>query len=440
MIAARSLSTQGVEVIGCDETPLMALSFSRHVSQTFLHAPSETGEEEFVKDLVQRVLDFKPPQGVPYVLMPVNHLTYVVARHAHRFEPLIKVAAPPIKSINRVYPKDRLVETARALGVPVPRTATMTKTDDLESLGRPFALPAFVKLPDSCAGVGIERVESQDELDATFFRFVEQFGVSEHRPVLLQEAVEGDDYCVTMLCDHGEVRASMVYRNLKTFPSESGFGVLRETVSAKPLEQVSARLLSMIGWHGVVQLDFRWDGTSDDSVHLIEINPRFWGGLFQSVASGIDYPWLLFQLCAHGEVPPSPSPAIGKRTRVPIVALLADLQERTDASPSTDLGRALRDGWKQLADGSLREALSTWGDGVLQSLDPSERISHIDQWWREHQEAEAEFSAREDPLALLGLLCVLGSLVRTGQLPEEIRRSGNSRWREFGESTTDGDA
>ena len=111
----------------------------------------------------------------------------------------------------------------------------------------------------------------------------------------------GDDYCTTFLFDHGQVRASMTYHNLRTYPVKSGTGVLRETVDAPAMERTGAALLGSLGWHGVAEVDFRWDGKSAEPV-LIEVNPRFWGGLTQSVASGWDYPYLLYRLAIDGTV------------------------------------------------------------------------------------------------------------------------------------------
>jgi hypothetical protein len=42
----------------------------------------------------------------------------------------------------------------------------------------------------------------------------------------------------------------------------------------------------------VAEVDFRWDGKESEPL-LIEVKPRFWGGLTPSVASGWDNPYLL---------------------------------------------------------------------------------------------------------------------------------------------------
>ena len=55
---------------------------------------------------------------------------------------------------------------------------------------------------------------------------------------------------------------------------------VRETVDAPEMEKVAAELMGSIGWHGVAELDFRWEGTAEARPNLIEVNPRFFGGTY----------------------------------------------------------------------------------------------------------------------------------------------------------------
>jgi hypothetical protein len=95
----------------------------------------------------------------------------------------------------------------------------------------------------------------------------------------------------------------MTYRNLRSYPVKSGTGVLRETVDVPAIERIGSDLLAQMDWHGVAEVDFRWDG-GEGQPWLIEVNPRFWGGLTQAVETGYDYPHLLYQLAVRGHVDP----------------------------------------------------------------------------------------------------------------------------------------
>jgi predicted ATP-grasp superfamily ATP-dependent carboligase len=418
LAAARSLGRRGVEVIGCDDSPMMALSFSRYVTKTFLHAPPDD-REAYLDSLAEGVRKYAPDDGRPYALMPIHDQTIAIARDRERFAPAV-VAAPPIAAIDKVYPKDRLADTARRLGVAMPATAVVRAEAELEDAAAGIGFPMFVKPADATGGRGIAKIKAPEELTPAV-RAARASGRGEE--VLLQAPAPGEDYCLTALCRDGRIEVAMAYYNLETLGGAGGFGVLRETVEAGPMPEVAQRLLGPLGWHGVVQLDFRWDGDPATTPQLIEVNPRFWGGLFQSVESGVDYPWLLYRLATAGEVPERPQPEIGRRTKVPMLWLMGAVEELAE-----DAGgfQALSAAWEE-AKGSMRRGqwwagFGRLADGLGQSFTPNLDRAKLEAQWRRAADASPEMFNADDPYAGLGLLYVLGSLIRNGRAPEELRR------------------
>jgi predicted ATP-grasp superfamily ATP-dependent carboligase len=58
--------------------------------------------------------------------------------------------------------------------------------------------------------------------------------------------------------------------------------------------------LEKLAWHGICQADF----IVDERTHvpyLIDINPRFWGSLVQGIASGVDFPYMLYRIARDGD-------------------------------------------------------------------------------------------------------------------------------------------
>jgi predicted ATP-grasp superfamily ATP-dependent carboligase len=119
---AQSLGSRGVEVIGCDDVGLTALSFSRYAKKHYVHASASTDPERFIDDLEAAIIRHKPTDDRPYVLMPCFQETRLIARHAERLSRHIKVAAPGIDAIRAVDPKDSLMHTARRLELRIPST------------------------------------------------------------------------------------------------------------------------------------------------------------------------------------------------------------------------------------------------------------------------------------------------------------------------------
>ncbi len=416
LVIAHSLGKRGVEVIGCDDVEMTVLSFSRFVKQNFVHAPLQEDPEEFIRDLIAKVKKYRPDDGRPYLLMPVFRETEVIAQYRSRFEPLIQVIAPPFEAIRRVHPKDRLFSSAAELGVPVPPTWSLADTT-VEEVLQEAHFPVLLKPTDQVGGRGIEMCEDATELQ----ELLRDYRCDHYGTPLVQEFAPGDDYCLTVLFQEGELVASMAYRNLQKFPAQSGAGILRETVDDRQFLQVARDLLGPLRWHGIAEIDFRWDGEADHQPRLIEVNPRFWAGLFQSVESGLDFPWLVFQLALQGHVDPPPPVAIGKRTKVPGLWLIAAIGDLSRSEKRyNDLRQAWREARGQIENRQLRQALQTLAVSLERKGGIRDTVGALRRIIQEGRHAKNDLFYREDPFIVLGVIFILASLIRHRKLPPEL--------------------
>jgi predicted ATP-grasp superfamily ATP-dependent carboligase len=422
LVVTRSLGRRGVEVITGDEYAMTAASFSRYSIAEFRY-PNPTKEPNaFLEVLEQTILKHKPDEeATPYVLMPIHKETYLIARHRERFEPHIRVPVPRIEHIRKVHNKGTLATYAIERGLPIPRTWIPKDMADFDAMASEVELPAFVKLREAASGVGIRKVNTLDDLISTFKEFVDHFKLSQRDYPIIQKAVPGKDYCVTTLFDHGKMVASMTYRGLRAFPAERGATVMRETVETPEMEKVAAELLGSLGWHGVAELDFRWEGTPEAPPMLIEVNPRFFGGLIQSVESGWDYPWLLFQLASEGHVDPVSDIRTGVRTETPILAFLTTLQEIAENERGM---KALTDSWEhakaEFRTGSKRQGIRQLFRGFRDYFDAKARFNKARQLLEEHKDNIYDVLSRDDPLAALGVLYPLAVFMRHGKVNLEL--------------------
>lgn len=413
---ANSLGRRGVEVIGCDDVGLTAVSFSRFAKKHFTHAPAAEDPDRFIDDLEAMIIRHKPEDGRPYVLIPCFQETRIIARHAERLSRHIRVAAPSIAAIRSVDPKDALMRTAHGLGLTAPRT--WTDADLRASSDRPAAYPLVAKPVRGVGGRGVRRLADAAALEEVL--------AANSEPLLIQDYVEGQDYCLTALYDQGRRLASAAYRNLSQFPRGAGAGVLRETVDDNPFLATADRLFGELGWTGVVEVDFRWDGVG--APFLIEVNPRFWAGLFHTVESGVDFPWMLYELAVTGKVTTPAVPKLGQRTKVGGLHLLSAIQEIADS----DEGFArLREAWGQsvhlFQSGRLLEASRELARGLGSGPHLGRAAQRLRQTLRTAKNAPNELFRSDDPLVSLGALFVVASLIRHGKLPPELKYDPDAR-------------
>lgn len=419
LTAARSLGKKGVEVIAGDEYHFSPTSFSKYTTSSFIYPNPDRDPEGFLDKLEQEIRLYRR-DGEEYVLMPFHKETYLIAQNRTRFEPLIKMAIPTIEQILQVDDKGTLARICQQRKLPIPETVVADSAENFAKQAATFSYPAFVKVRRSAAAVGVKQVHDASEAVAAAEEFVKHFSLDAIEYPLLQAAVPGDDYCTTFLFDHGNSRATMTYHNLRTYPLKSGTGVLRETVDAPAMERTGAQLLGSLGWHGVAEIDFRWQGGKEEPL-LIEVNPRFWGGLPQSVATGWDYPWLLYRLAVDGTVSPVDPHRSEVKTETPVMALLATLEEIAGDNDRLSELREAYHSWRR-SGGELHRlnSLHRLFDEIKEAVQVEERWRHAKRLLHDHRNTVSDVWSWHDPLPALGVLYPLAVFMKNGKVSTEL--------------------
>ncbi|WP_421785169.1 ATP-grasp domain-containing protein [Hyphobacterium sp.] len=415
--AAQVLHDHDIEVIGSDSLDLTVLQCSRHCADYFIYRNPNDDPEGFIDDLLEAIEEHRPEDDRPYVLMPLFTETAVIARHAERFEGKIRLALPSLSSIEMVEPKSALAESAKAAGVTAPETYHPKSISAVHDLTRQLSYPVLTKPIVGVGGRGIKKHGSANELEAFY---------AEHTPEddkwpIIQKAVDGKDYCFCALCRDGEIVAHMAYRNLQSYPRDTGAGVLRETVDDAPFLEEAKTLLKHLNWNGVCEIDYRWSGDETDTPYLIEVNARYWAGLFHSIASGVEFPWLHYQSTVGDEVDQVREPKIGQKSKIPLlwlVALAQDIAEKDDYT--TRLSQALHENVEETG---LAKKMFDITRSALDIPRLARFIGEILEAREGLGEASADdFILPEDPKAALGVLFIATSLIRTGKLPPELKQ------------------
>ncbi len=419
LTAAHSLGKRGIEVIGCDDVGMTVMHFSKYVEKCFIHAPYQDELEQYLDDMERFIRKYKPADDRPYILMPMFRDAKILSEHRARFDSLITLAVPDIDAINQVNTKDVFATTCERLGLSIPNTIQSKDFAKIEALKDDLQFPLLIKAIDDVGGRGIHKARNFQELQEHYNKSVNHYG----NPPLIQEIIEGRDYCVSTLCNNGEVVAHMAYKNLYQYPRDSGAGIMRETIDDAPFMEDTRALLGALNWHGIAQIDFRWSGNEADPAYLIEVNPRFWAGLFHSVESGVDFPWLLYQLAAFGKISEESHVRIGAKTKVPGLWTVSALQDIIDSETHFDeLKEVWRKTWSANKDETWRNKFSNLGNALKSSIDAKDISEKIKAMREMGKGAKSEFESEDDPFTGLGFLFVASSLIRHGELPPELKK------------------
>lgn len=421
--ACRNLGEHGVKVITGDNHTLAGSNFSVYSKGFFTYPDPDSDPEGYVKKLIQ-VCEKYSESDADLVLMPMHTDSFIVAENKDKFKGIAKIALPDRDKIDLIGNKASLAKFCKKKGINIPKTEVIDSIEDFDDIANSFRYPAFLKISDSNAAIGLHKVNSADDARKCFNNDVNRFNMSGKDLAVLQEAVQGEDYCSTFLFENGELRGSMTYHNILDYPKKTGMGALRETVDATEMEAIGAELLALADWHGVAEIDFRWDGES--TPYLIEVNPRFWGGLGQSVESGWNYPYLLFRLAVDGHIDPIPRGSHDVKTFNPCLMSMLMLQEFAEAKDTrSELGEAIKNLDKEISERKDHfKALDNFSDRLADSLNPLERLKAVKSVMDENKGAVNELFKKKDPLPLLGLLYPLAVFLKHGKVSPEMLVTG----------------
>ena len=424
LAAARSLGEEGVEVIISDSCMMAPGCFSKYAKHCFTYKEPETHQKEYLDKLVKEAKKYGG-EDVDLVIMPMHTDCFIVAAHRELFDGIAKLALPTFEQIKLAGNKALLAKFCEEHNILIPKTWQPDTLEEFENKIGDFNFPAFIKLQESNASIGLKKVKNEKEAREFFNFSIKDNKLREGKGEypIIQEAVEGEDYCSTFLFCHGEKRASMTYHNILDYPHKSGMGVLRENVDAKQIEDIGTNLLHLLNWHGVAEVDFRWDGKN--TPYLIEINPRFWGGLGQSIAAGWNYPYLLYQLAVNGDIPVVKHEANNIKTYNPCLSFLLMVQEFHEAKhPINEVEAAfhtLKIKFKKHHFHALEKFVKQLGKAV----NPIDRFKAVEKVIHEKHGSVNEMFNWKDPLPVLGLLYPIAFFLKHGRINSKMLVSGS---------------
>jgi predicted ATP-grasp superfamily ATP-dependent carboligase len=193
-----------------------------------------------------------------------------------------RVAALPHSELMRMlHDKWELSKILTRLGLPQPHTKLAASASSLAALDWEF--PIVTKALDKSGGAGFQVHHSHEQLEER----IVQAGLTAEFPMLVQEYIPGQDVGFAFLARHGQLVAYAAFEQ----PTRGS----RRYFDAPRLRQYVATLVRETGYHGVGEVDTRYDPATDD-YRLLEVNPRFWDSILYAAHAGMNFPDLLARL------------------------------------------------------------------------------------------------------------------------------------------------
>lgn len=345
LAAVRSLGKLDDVYLYTADDSAAALAGSSRYSREYHRHPSPHRDYTAFADWL---IDFVHRHAIDFLLP----MTEVSSRSALALRAQLGTCVLPFADLETVLAlsdKWRLIELARAAGVPHPASELFANAQQLEAQqlegreleGRelearqaesaPASLPSrrFPLVIKPCLSrilhdgrwvdTAVHIARSAADLQALLR---EKIYLREH-PFMLQEFIPGHGAGVFALYRHGKARAFFAHRRLREKPPSGGVSVLSESAPLDPrLLKLSTALLDSVHWHGVAMIEFRIG--SDGTPYLMEINTRFWGSLQLAIDAGVDFPRLLLESSLETDAAAPAAPLAEYRQGVRLRWLLGD--------------------------------------------------------------------------------------------------------------------
>ena len=300
--ATRALAAAGHEVIVGSSATWSKAGWSRRAKGSFQYPAPEEASTDFVDALLTEV----KKQEASLILPMTERTTLPISARREEFFALgAQLVLPPHDVVLQTFDKQQTTALAKELGIVVPQTNVLRTRAEADELASRCRFPVVLK-PTSSQEVSADgRVLStgapryarnSEELLSAFDEII-----SRSSSLLVQEYVEGEGTGYFALMNHGSLRAEFAHRRIRDVrPTGSGSALRESILPDVRVRDAGLKILQALGWHGVAMVEFRL--RADGTPVFLEVNGRFWNSLALAIYSGVNFPAMLAELAAGGDI------------------------------------------------------------------------------------------------------------------------------------------
>lgn len=303
----RTLGEKGFEIHCGEDFKGSVSSFSKYVKKSFVYPSAQNQPNEFVDFL----LNLTKKEKYSMIIPVRDETTLLLSKNKSEFLEYTNLYLADFDVISKFRDKGDTVKLANKYGIPVPETYFPEDTC-IQEIKNSVKYPVLIRARISSGSRGIKYVNFPSEFEDAYQEIKSEYGEP-----MIQEYIshDGGHYSIGTLFDNNsEPIAIHVYKETKQYPINGGPAVNAITVKKEQWVDDILQILKTVGWIGPAHMDVLFD-TSSNTYRLLEVNPRFWMSLNLSIKSGVDIPYLLYQLSAGQNISKINSYKVGFKYR-----------------------------------------------------------------------------------------------------------------------------
>jgi len=350
LVVTRSLGQKGIKVYTAEEYSPYLSSFSRYSKKSFKYPSPRRNPGSFISWLI----NILKKEDIRTVIPTHSRDTYVISMYKKEIEEetAVPIPVPEYSALKLANDKGTLIKFAKKLGIPVPKTYHIKSLEELKDIADSIMYPAVIKVRESSSSLGVEYAYSPQELTQTYNKIVRAYKLPPEKYPIIQEYIQGGGYGVSLLFNNGKLKAKFTHKRIREYPITGGPSTCRTSIRFPRMERYAIKLLKHLKWHGVAMVEFKVESITG-TPFLLEVNPRFWGSLYQAIESGVDFPYLLYKMAVEGDVDSTFSYKTGVITRnyfIDLVAIINYIRRKKSKNIINDMFKWYPDDILKLSD------------------------------------------------------------------------------------------
>ena len=293
LAAVRSLGKRNLTVYTADDSIDSLAGASRYTYKNFQIVSPQSS----VKQFIEQLSDLIESENID-VLLPMTDASIQAVLLNRTGLPDVRLPYPDYDLYESVSNKASLFKYATEANIPSPLTYYIedigTIPDILKSVNCRLVIKPYkskIYIDNRVVATEVLLPHTNQEIPG----LLERYSWLKQHPFMLQQYIEGYGKGLFAIYNRGEPVAYFSHKRIREKPPQGGVSVVsRSEPVDKELVSIADRLLRDRKWHGVAMIEFKID--KNGTPYLMEINARFWGTLQLAIDSGVDFPYLLYQI------------------------------------------------------------------------------------------------------------------------------------------------
>lgn len=266
-----------VRIIGLTYEMLCSASYDKSLMDEVYQVPFPQDEEEKYLSRMEEILK---KTRIDVLIPNLDFEIPILSKLEPDLRDLgLKLLIPSESALGQCG-KENLPQLAQSTEIPVPYSLVFKDRRQITTTASYFTYPLVVKAAHGEANL----VYSLEEAIVFSNRLASLWGW----PLIMQQYIRGDEYCVASLADRRQMIIGSVCMK-KIRKSKNGTAWMGGTAKDDTLMEFTQKIIDQLKWVGPLEIEFIKEQNSN-RYYLVEINPRFPAWIELAAKAGCNLP------------------------------------------------------------------------------------------------------------------------------------------------------